>query len=190
MTTSIPRGPTLKPCRSSPGFAASPGFQGFAALHRVTGGRAEALEQARLAGLAEAKARKALADRVSGWHALADAIESGACDDGSDQFSDWGHHRGAECALENRARLASQLLEFQDCPDAEPDIKALCQRMGWLWRGRIQWATLRNVAARRSESQMLDDARLNRTDIRAGATLPKALRVNTSKLRAAELAGR
>ena len=174
----------MKPCRSEPGF------QGFAALHRVTGGRADALERARLAGLAEAKARKAWVDRVNGWHALADAIENRAADDGTDQFSDWGDYRGAECALENRARLASQLLELENCPEAEPDIKALCKRMGWLWRGRIQWATLRNVAARKSESQRLDDARLYRIDVRAGAKLPKAFRVNPSKLRAAELAGR
>lgn len=174
----------MKPCRSELGF------QGFAALHRVTGGRADALERARLAGLAEAKARKAWVDRVNGWHALADAIENRAADDGTDQFSDWGDYRGAECALENRARLASQLLELEDCAEAEPDIQALCKRMGWLWRGRIQWSTLRNVAARRSETQKIDDARLSRSDISAGAKRPKGLRVNTSKLRAAELARR
>lgn len=160
------------------------------ALHRVAGGDNAKLTACLSAGRAEAKARKAWADRVNGWHALADAIENRAADDGTDQFSDWGDYRGAECALENRARLASQLLELENCPDAEPDIKALCKRMGWLWRGRIQWSTLRNVAARKSESQRLDDARLDRTDIRAGAKLPKGLRVNPSKLRAAELAGR
>lgn len=165
----------------------------FAALHGVLGGQADRLVEVTAVAREEARRRKTWLARVAGWHAMCDAIETRATDSG-EQFSDWGEYRGAELGTEMRARLASDLLVLEGDAEAEPEVREVCARMRWLWRGRIQWATLRNVANRKSETQRLDDARLSRADVSAGATgrnkeeRAAIRRVNKTKLRAAETA--
>lgn len=168
----------------------------FAKLHATLGADPARLARATAQGRAERDALTQWHDRINGMHATVDAIEAGASDSG-DQYSDWGHYRALECGIEQRARLARDLLEFCQF-DREPprEIVEVAARLDWTLPkrrgGGIDWERVRNVANRQSETQRLDDARIDRADVLAGSTggtreaKNVTRRLNRAKLAAAD----